>query len=106
MIIKKSYYDMLKWICRNTVRKAVLIPDIRSVVKNSICYIPEMDLCVALYECDDIYVINKLRVCPAMLDKKEKKAWEVEELTDLDQKAIQEYIKSNGSCEVIYKEKI
>lgn len=33
MTIKKSYYDMLKWICRNTVRKAVLIPDIRSVVK-------------------------------------------------------------------------
>lgn len=106
MTIKKSYYDILKWVCKNTARKAILIPDIRSVVKNSICYIPEMDLCVAFYECGDIYVINKLRVCPATLDKKEKKTWEIEELTSLEQKAIQEYIKSNGSCEVIYKENL
>lgn len=105
MTIKKSYYDMLKWVCRNTARKAVLIPDICSVIKNSICYIPEMDLCVAFYECGDNYVINELRVCPATLDRKEKKTWEIEGLTGIEQKVIQEYIKTNGDCEIFDKEK-
>lgn len=105
MTIKKSYYDMLKWVCRNTERKAVLIPEIYSVVKNSICYIPEMDLCVGFYECGNTYVIHKLRVCPATLDKKEKKTWEIEDLTDVEQKVIQQYIKTDGDCEMFDKEK-
>ena len=105
MTIKKSYYDMLKWVCRNTARKAVLIPEIYSVVKNSICYIPEMDLCVGFYECGNTYVIHKLRVCPATLDRKEKKTWEIEDLTDVEQKVIQEYIKTDGDCEMFDKEK-
>lgn len=105
MTIKKSYYDMLKWVCKNTARKAVLIPEIYSVVKNSICYIPEMDLCVGFYECGNTYVVHKLRVCPATLDRKEKKTWEIEDLTDVEQKVIQEYIKTDGDCEMFNKEK-
>lgn len=105
MTVKKSYYDMLKWVCRNTARKAVLIPDICSVVKSSLCYIPEMNLCVALYECGDNYVINELRVCLTTLDRKEKKTWEIEDLTDVEQKVIQEYIKTDGDCRVFDKEK-
>lgn len=105
MTVKKSYYDMLKWTCRNTARKAVLIPEIYSVVKNSICYIPEMDLCVVFCECGDAYVINELSVCPATLDRKEKKTWEIEDLTDIEQKVIQEYIKTDGDCKMFDKEK-
>lgn len=105
MTIKKFYYDMLKWVCKNTARKAVLIPEIYSVVKNSICYIPEMDLCVGFYECGNTYVIHKLRVCPATLDRKEKKTWEIEDLTDVEQKVVQEYIKTDGGCEMFDKEK-
>ena len=105
MIVKKSYYDMLKWVYKNTARKAVLIPEIYSVVKNSICYIPEMDLCIGFYECGNTYVVHKLRVCPATLDRKEKKAWEIEDLTDVEQKVIQDYIKTDGDCEMFDKEK-
>ena len=105
MIVKKSYYDMLKWVYKNTARKAVLIPEIYSVVKNSICYIPEMDLCIGFYECGNTYVVHKLRVCPATLDRKEKKTWEIEDLTDVEQKVIQDYIKTDGDCEMFDKEK-
>ena len=105
MIVKKSYYDMLKWVYKNTARKAVLIPEIYSVVKNSICCIPEMDLCIGFYECGNTYVVHKLRVCPATLDRKEKKAWEIEDLTDVEQKVIQDYIKTDGDCEMFDKEK-
>lgn len=96
---------MLKYLGKNTAYKATLSFTL-GTADTSICYIPEMELYIDFYEGNNKYIFHQMRVCPAFLDRKVKYLWDIEELTDLDQKAIQEYIKSNGSCEVIYKEKI
>ena len=96
---------MLKYLSKNTAYKATLSFTL-GTADTSICYIPEMGLYVDFYESHNKYIFHQMRLCQAFLDRKVKYLWDIEELTDLDQKVIQEYIKSNGSCEVIYKEKI
>ena len=103
MTIKKSYYNILKYLVGNTVRKATLSFTL-GTSDTSICYLPEMGLYIDFYESHNKYIFHQMRMCPTFLDRKAKHLWEIEELTNLDQKAIQEYIKSNGSCEVVYKE--
>ena len=105
MTSKKSYYNMLKYLGKSTAYKATLSFTL-GTADTSICYLPEMGLYVDFYESCNKYIFHQMRVCSAFLDKKVKYLWNIEELTNLDQKAIQEYIKSNGSCEVFYKENL
>ena len=105
MTVKKSYFKTLEYLSKNTAKKATLSFTL-GTADTSICYIPELGLYIDFYEGHDKYIFHQMRVCPAFLDRKVKYLWGIEELTDLDQKAIQEYIKSNGSCGVIYKEEI
>lgn len=61
------------------------------------CYLPEMDMFIGVQEDNDIYKVSKLAASLGSLDRKNKKPWNIEKLSVLDQKMIQEYIKHDGN---------
>lgn len=89
------------YLAKNTEMKASL--EFNLACDTSICYLPEMGVFIELYEGHNIYTIHKSIISLASLDKKNKSLWDIEKLSDLDQKAIREYIKYNGSIEEFRK---
>lgn len=101
MTLKKSNYGILTYLGKNTEMKASL--EFNLACDTSICYLPEMDVFIEFYEGHNIYTVHKSVISLASLDNKNKSLWNIEKLSDLDQKAIQEYIKYNGNIEEFRK---
>lgn len=94
MMVKKSYYGIMTYLKKNVARKATLSPIGNFSVY--ICYLPEMDSYIRFIGSSIVYELVKIELMSKYLDNKIKYPWDIDELSELDQKAIQAYIKNNG----------
>lgn len=95
MVLKKSNYDVLTYLGKNTGMKAS--SEYNLTHKIFMCYLPEMNIFIGVQEDNDVYKVSKLAASLDSLDRKHKNLWNIEELDALDQNVIQEYIKYDGN---------
>lgn len=101
MTVKKSNYNMLKYICQNEAMKARADNDMW------FCYVPEIDDMACFYDnIESYYEINiGLRFIPDMLDRKKKFKWEVMPITEKEHYLISENIRIRNSMENLKRER-
>lgn len=94
MIIKKSNYGILKYMLNNEAMKARNPSD-----ETWLCWVPEISDIVAVpIDAKYYYEISEgIRFVPCMLDRKTKYNWEIEPLTEDENKLIRKYIRINRS---------
>ena len=95
MTLNKSNYSILTYLGKNIEMKA--FPASGSGYNIFMCYLPEMNIFIGVQEYNDVYKVSKLAASLGSLDRKNKKSWNIEKLSALDQKMIQEYIKHDGN---------